>query len=260
MYEEKWKDPVRVVKEKRWGIDETFKSSLRRFYQTLSIIRWFYYIPNHDLTSFLCTQLDYEEEVKNHKKFQELIRLPFVVTPTLFESECTSEQIVMTKLTGVPLDSLTPEEKKECAKRLVLVILDCIHEGFIHANLGKVLFTKDTIGIFDFGLMITLTAYEKAMLLDILKALVKEDFKSVSEHFCENEDVESFLRYLYNRAMYIDKTFKTAHLFDLERKLSMYFIQLPSVFYKLAVALHSVEPLFKELSITPKTITELLVL
>lgn len=246
----------KISKTKRHHIDETFRSSLKRFYQTLNILRWFYYIPKFELTDFLCSQLDFNQEVDNHKKFQRLIKLPFVVTPTLIESECTSDKIVMTKLTGVPLDTLSSEEKKECAKRLVLVMIDCIHEGFIHANLGKVLFTKDTIGIFDFGLMITLTNEEKNMLLDIIVSLAREDFKNISKYFCENEDVESFLRYLYKRACFIDKTFKVAHLFDLEQKS----IYMPPVFYKLMIALHSVEPLFQSLSITPKTITELVVL
>lgn len=234
-----------VIKLKRFMIEQRFRTSLHKLYQTLAVIRWFYPLPTYELTEFLCSQLDFIQEVENHKKFHSLIKLPFVVTPEIIHY--TDEKIVMTKLTGVDIETLTEDERIECAKRLVLLILKCIHEKFIHADLGKVIVDKYTIGVIDFGLMIPLTTEESAMLLDIMNSMAKEDFKAVSKYFGGSEDVEAFIAHMYKRAIHIDRAFTVSQLVDINRKVPM-----PILFSKLILALHSVEPLFCKLKITSK--------
>jgi predicted unusual protein kinase regulating ubiquinone biosynthesis (AarF/ABC1/UbiB family) len=159
VYESSWEGKPIVVKTKRRDIDKRIHESIRSLEWYLDWIHWIYPIPTPFLAfeeikeSFL-TQLDYEQEVKNHKHFQSVCDYSFVRTPTLLEEHCNETQIVMTKLEGIPVSALTKEQLQKQVWNLTEMMLHMLtQKGCVHGDLhlGNMMFQEGTLGILDFG-------------------------------------------------------------------------------------------------------------
>lgn len=265
VYESSWQDKPIVVKTKRRGIDARIQSSIDSLEWYLDWIHWMYPIPTYFLAfeeikdSFL-TQLDYVQEVKNHKQFQSIASYSFIKTPILLEEECNDVHIVMSKLDHRDISLLTEKEIQSSISHLVEMVLHLLtHHGFIHGDLhlGNILFQKDTLGIIDFGFVIQLTTHQKEHVYEIVKGLILHDYDLASHHtmefICgkleekEIQDIKSFLVHVYQKSMEIQHSFSVYNFYELNTKLHTYNVCFNPLFYKIIMGLHSVETLITQI-------------
>lgn len=265
VYESVWESKPIVVKIKRKNIDARIQSSIDSLEWYLKWIHWFYPIPTpfiafYEIKDSFLSQLDYVQEVKNHKQFQSIASYPFIKTPTLLESECNDVHIVMTKLDHTHITMLTEKEIQSSISHLVEMVLHLLtHHGFIHGDLhlGNILFQKDSLGIIDFGFVIQLTTSQKEHIFELVKGLILHDYDSASHHtmefVCGNlvekqiQDIKSFLVHIYQKSMEIQHTFSVYNFYELNTKLNTYDACFNPIFYKIVMGLHSVESLIIQL-------------
>jgi len=265
VYESSWEDKPIVVKTKRKNIDARIQSSIVSLEWYLDWIHWMYPIPTpllafEEIKDSFLTQLDYVQEVKNHKKFQSIASYPFMKTPTLLEEECNDVHIVMTKLEHVSISTLTEKELQSSISHLVEMVLHLLtHHGFIHGDLhaGNLLFQKDSLGIIDFGFVIELTTDQTKHVYELVKGLILHDYDSAAHHTMEFVcgiltkeeivDLKSFIIHVYQKSMEIQHSFSVYNFYELNTKLGKYGACFNPLFYKIVMGLHSVETLITTL-------------
>jgi len=254
-----------VVKIKRKNIDARIQSSIESLQWYLDWIHWVYPIPVPLLAfeevkdSFL-TQLNYLQEVKNHKYFQSIASYPFIRTPTLLEDVCNEKHLVMTKLEHQPITALSEKDMQRSISHLVEMVLHLLtRHGFIHGDLhlGNLLFQGDALGIIDFGFVIQLTPEQKIHIYELVKGLILHDYESAAFHtlvfVCgdmtegQKTDVISFIIHVYQKSMEIHHTFSVYNFYELNTKLNRYNASFDPLFYKIVLGLHSVESLITQL-------------
>lgn len=266
VYESVLDDQPVVVKTKRKHIDERILSSIESLEWYLKWIHWVYPIPIsmiafEEIKSCFLVQLNYCQEVTNHKYFQSIAKYSFVQTPTLIESECNEKQIVMTKLNHKPLVLLTDDELHQSIWKLTEMVLHLLtHHGFIHGDLhlGNILFQGETLGIVDFGFVIQLSELQKKNMYELVKGLIFHDYESASNHTfafikhdlttSERIDVTHFIIHVYKKSMEIQHSFSIYNFYELNTKLNKYNANFDPLFYKIIMALHSVETLISKIT------------
>ncbi len=267
-----------IIKTKRRNINDRIHSSLNYLRRFIFFIDKIYSIPTikrsyFEITNMFYTQLDFLNEIENHKKFKSLIQYKSIRIPDLIESECNSDRIVMTKLDGIPISTLNEEEKKVCSGLLSRMIIDCIlTHGFIHGDLhtGNILFQSDSIGIIDFGLMIQLTPNEIKNLSSALQYFYLKNYKEGVNYlmnFIEPseikellspeiiDDIKDFIIHTYKKSFGLQNCFHVSDVMEINKKVSKYGLMLSPVFTKIIVAFHSIESVFFNLSTTPNDIS-----
>jgi len=254
-----------VVKTKRKNIDARIQSSIESLQWYLDWMHWIYPIPVPLLAfeevkdSFL-TQLNYLQEVKNHKHFQSIASYPFIRTPTLVEEECNETHLVMTKMEHKPITAFTEKEVQTSISHLVEMVLHLLtRHGFIHGDLhlGNLLFQGDSLGIIDFGFVIQLTSDQKDHVYALVKGLILHDYDSAALHTMQfvlgnmsddqKTDVQSFIIHVYQKSMEIQHSFSVYNFYELNTKLKKYNASFDPLFYKIVLGLHSVESLISQL-------------
>ena len=265
VYESEWEGKPIVVKIKRKNIDTRIKASIESLQWYLEWIHWMYPIPVpllafEEIKDSFLTQLNYLQEVKNHKHFQSIASYPFITTPTLIESECNASQLVMTKLEHTPITSLSEKEVQRSISHLVEMVLHLLtHHGFIHGDLhlGNLLFQGDALGIIDFGFVIQLTCEQKDHIFELVKGLILHDYETAALHTLEfvfgnmsedqKADVKSFIIHVYQKSMEIQHSFSVYNFYELNTKLKKYNASFDPLFYKIILGLHSVESLITQI-------------
>jgi predicted unusual protein kinase regulating ubiquinone biosynthesis (AarF/ABC1/UbiB family) len=267
-----------IMKTKRRNIDDRVHASLNAIRKIIFTIDKVYSIPTikhayFDITTIFYTQLDFLNEINNHKKFKSLCNYTNVHIPELIEEECNVDRIAMTKLNGIPISALSELEKKKCSALLSNAIIHGLStHGFIHGDLhtGNILFQKDSIGIIDFGLMIQLTQDEKDHLVSALQYFYMNNYNEGANHlmhFIEPveikdvlspeylEDIKHFIIHTYKKSFGLQNCFHVSDVMDINKKVSKYGLRLASVFTKIVLAFHSIESVFLNLSTTPNDIS-----
>jgi ubiquinone biosynthesis protein len=258
-----------IVKTKRKNIEQRVCTSLSSIYRILSIINWIYTIAclttaYHEVRDIFLTQLDFCQEVENHKKFKALFTdHPSIHIPTLIDYN--ENEIIMTKLNGIPLESLSCDQKQKCVQLLTDLIVHSLFKGFIHADLhaGNILFSSNSIGIIDFGFMIQLTTQERDLFVEIFKSFVLLDYQKAAEQtmkFVEPKsilesissdiisDIHKFIIHTYKVATQVNHCFSAYDMVEITNKLKPHGLFLSPLFSKMAVSLHSVESVLTKLS------------
>ena len=265
VYESSWEDKPIVVKTKRRDIDNRIHESIRSLEWYLDWIHWIYPIPTplvafEEIKESFLLQLDYVQEVKNHKQFQSIASYPFIKTPTLLESECNDIHIVMSKIDHNPITMLTEKEIQTSISHLVEMVLHLLtHHGFIHADLhlGNILFQGDALGIIDFGSVIQLTTTQREHMYELVKGLILHDYVSSAHHTMEfvcgdlneeeRKDILSFIIHVYQKSMEIQHSFSVYNFYELNTKLTKYNACFNPIFYKIVMGIHSVETLITQI-------------
>jgi predicted unusual protein kinase regulating ubiquinone biosynthesis (AarF/ABC1/UbiB family) len=206
------------------------------------------------------TQLDYVKEAKNHKAFQSIASFPFIRTPTLIETECNEDQLVMTKIEHTSIHDLSNTELQTSITHLIEMVLHLLtRHGFIHGDLhlGNLLFQRDALYIIDFGFVIQLTDTQKEHVFELVKGLLLHDYESAAHHtmdFVSGEltdeqvhDVKSYIVHVYQKSMEIHHTFSVYNFYELNTKLEKYNARFKRIFYKIVMGLHSVETLITQI-------------
>lgn len=254
-----------VVKIKRKNIDVRIKASIDSLQWYLDWIHWMYPIPVpllafEEIKDSFLTQLNYLQEVKNHKHFQSIASYPFIRTPTLLEEECNEVHLVMTKLEHTPIISLSEKVVQRSISHLIEMVLHLLtHHGFIHGDLhlGNLLFQGDTLGIIDFGFVIQLTCDQKDHIYELVKGLILHDYETAALHTLDfvfgnmseeqKTDVKSFIIHVYQKTMEIQHSFSVYNFYELNTKLKKYNASFDPLFYKIILGLHSVESLISQI-------------
>ena len=254
-----------VVKTKRKNIDARIKTSIQSLQWYLDWIHWAYPIPVPLLAfeevkdSFL-SQLNYLQEIKNHKHFQSIASYPFIKTPTLLEDECNDVHLVMTKIEHAHISTLSENELQTSISHLIEMVLHLLtHHGFIHGDLhlGNLLFQGNALGIIDFGFVIQLTSEQKDNVYELVKGLILRDYESAAQYtmefVCGNVteeeivDIKSFIIHVYQKSMEIQHSFSVYNFYELNTKLNKYSACFNPLFYKIVMGLHSVETLISQI-------------
>ena len=276
VYEGVLNDKTVIIKTKRKNIKERVTKSLHNIHTFLSYIDRVYKIPTllrtyQEVYESFYTQLDFRQEVINHNRFQNAAP-SCIDVPTLYESECTEEQIVMSKLEGMPLASLTSLQKEKTISHLAnLIVRNLTIDGFIHGDLhaGNLFFQENSVGIIDFGYMIVLTPEEKQLFFEMMKHFILNDFTQAS--LCamefiqpytikllltekEKKDIRDYIIHVYQKATCVQHCFHINDIMDMNQKLDKYNLYFSPLFYKLIVSLHSIEKVLAELSMNPSDI------
>ena len=254
-----------VVKIKRRNIDARIQASIDSLQWYLDWIHWMYPIPVpllafEEIKDSFLTQLNYLQEVKNHKHFQSIASYPFIQTPTLLEEECNDVHLVMTKMEHTPITSLSEKEIQLSISHLIEMVLHLLtHHGFIHGDLhlGNLLFQGDSLGIIDFGFVIQLTNDQKDHIFELVKGLILHDYESAALHTLnfvfgnmseeQRADVKSFIIHVYQKSMEIQHSFSVYNFYELNTKLKKYNVSFDPLFYKIILGLHSVETLITQI-------------
>lgn len=260
-----------IIKTKRKGIEESICEGLKSIYSFTSWIDWFTR-STYDLTSvanelaeLVLSQLDFEQEAINHNRYKSMFAYnPNIAIPEIFES--TPTKIVMAKLSGVPLSSLTIEERTFYAKQLSSVIIkSLVLDGFIHADLhiGNVIFMENQLGIIDFGLMIELTKSERDSFFEIFKDILQQNYITASEKTFESfvipvdirdslppvqkEKIINYIVHIFENA-HVNNSFSVYDIIKIIRMLYPYKVRVSPLFYKFGISLAAIDMLLKELS------------
>jgi len=273
VFEGKIKDEEVVIKTKRKNIEQRVNQSLTALYNMISWIHYVYPNPTmieayHEIVDTFKYQMDFTKEMENHERFKTLFESSEIKVPTLLKQWCTPNQIVMSKLSGIPLDQLTETQKQKSVEWLSKVIVKSITEhGFIHADLhaGNLLFNEDHLGIIDFGFMIQLTPREKTLLFNLFKQFGLGELleaATTTMNFIEPEatrlllteqqtkDILHYIVHVYQCALEVDQCFTVYDLTQISKKLRKYSLSFSPLFYKMALSLNSVESVMTKLSAT----------
>jgi predicted unusual protein kinase regulating ubiquinone biosynthesis (AarF/ABC1/UbiB family) len=276
VYEGVLNDKPVVVKTKRKNIRERVTKSLHKINTFLSYINYVYKIPTllrtyQEVYESFYTQLDFSQEVMNHKRFQTIVP-SCIEIPILYESECTEDQIVMSKLDGIPLSSLTSLQKEKTISYLAhLIVRNLTIDGFIHGDLhsGNILFQENSVGIIDFGYMIAFTKEEKNAFFEMMKHFILNDFTQASSYTMEfihpytikllltekeKKDIRDYIIHVYQKATSVHHCFQANDIMEMNQKLNQYNLYFSPLFYKLIVSLHAIEKVLNELSMNPSDI------
>lgn len=264
-----------VIKTKRRDIDRRITENILSVHRMVDWMNWVYPIPIlcdvlDEISLLFYTQLDFDQEVKNHKRFQAMFAdKPYVVVPTLIEEDCTSTQIAMTRLSGIPLSECSQTQKQMYANQLTeILIQSLLVDGFVHADLhvGNLMFQEKTLGIIDFGLMFEITPEEKAILFELITSFAIQDFDNASIHTFRMigpderkkelseeilKDLHGFIIHVFKRAVQVHHSFRVGDVMEMNRKFRKHGLTLSPLFDRIIMALHSAESTLTQLSSNP---------
>ena len=266
VYESELDGNIVVVKTKRTNIEVKIQRSINNLEWYLNTIHDWYKIPTllmafDEIKQGLLVQLDYVQEVNNHKHFQNVCDYSYVIMPMLLEKECNENQIVMTKLEGLPLSVLSKEQLQKQVWNITEMMIHMLtQKGCIHGDLhlGNMMFQEDKLGILDFGFIIKLSEEERKHMFELVKGLLLHDYLSAAKHtlffidgWLTNEQQENVIAYIihvYQKSMELNHCFSVYNIYELNTKLSKYYTHFHPIFYKIIMALHSVESLLCKIS------------
>jgi predicted unusual protein kinase regulating ubiquinone biosynthesis (AarF/ABC1/UbiB family) len=272
-----------VVKAKRKDIHEKIVHGLK---EIKNIFGWLMYIPfmknifnlNYMYNAFEIStleQLSFENEIKNHKKFKEIVAHDqHIKVPELYEEYCTNNQIVMSKINGQHLYNMTQEEghrfstylSQMCTKNIIL-------DGFIHTDLhaGNIIFTDDQcIGIIDFGLMYQIPPQIKQSLFDLFKHFIRKEYSNASsiiynDFICPDEikrtlsigqvqEIKALIITVYTNAYEINHCLSQKDFYTVIHALIKYNLHFNQIFYNFMMFVISSELLVNKISQSPMNI------
>lgn len=260
-----------VIKTKRKGIESRVRQGLDALNRWITRINYVYpysilTTSYQEISDSFYLQMDFENEMKNHRRFKKMFESNSEIRiPILVDELCSSKQIVMTKLEGVPIASLGEVQKQKSVERLTEVIVETImSHGFLHADLhsGNLIFHEDYLGILDFGFMIDLTSKEQEHLVALLRDIALGDYTGAATNvvgFIENnnklsdvelKDIHDYVVHNCQCVLEVDHCFSVCSISRMSKKIQKYKLRFSPVLYKVAVALGAVEVVTTELSST----------
>jgi len=110
----------------------------------------------------------------------------------------------------------------------------------------------------DFGFIIELTNEERVHMFELVKGLLLHDYLTAAEHTlffidgeltsAQKENIIVYIIHVYQKSMELNHCFSVYNIYELNTKLSKYNTRFHPLFYKIIMALHSVETLVSKLS------------
>jgi predicted unusual protein kinase regulating ubiquinone biosynthesis (AarF/ABC1/UbiB family) len=261
-----------VVKTKRKNIEQRVTSTLESIGRWIHRFHRIYACPillqsYEDICENFKTQLDFVSEYNNQLLFTEIYKdLPYVKIPTLYKEWCTADQLVMTKLEGIPIGDLSEEEKITTVTWMSKI---CMHglmkHGYGHSDLhaGNLIFNREWIGMIDFGFILKLCEEDKNNLYQLLREFSMDNLEEAALYTThltspieiqeqltveELKDITNFIIHVYKNATSVHRFFSVYDILQINKKLAMYDLSISSTFYKIVISLNSLEGVFNKLA------------
>jgi ubiquinone biosynthesis protein len=186
-----------AVKILRPGIEETIKQDIVLFRQAATMAEL--YRPAirqlniskiiDKLATSIMQELDLTQEAASIKKFKaNLAEFDYVHVPAVYDEYSTATILVMERMTGTPIDQdqVLREQgvdiKKLVLQGLELIMVQIFRDGFFHADQhsGNLWIKPDGSRVYlDFGIMGTLSAQDRKLLLKVLFCLYSKNTKKL---------------------------------------------------------------------------------
>lgn len=135
-------------------------------------------------------EIDFRNELENLERFRSnFADVPDVHFPVPYPELCTERVLTMERIAGIKISRITPEthDVDKVVRTALDAVLQMIYlDGFFHGDLhpGNALVRDDsTLCFIDFGLCGRLTPRQRDMLIDLLAAVVQQDFEGVARQF-----------------------------------------------------------------------------
>lgn len=135
-------------------------------------------------------EIDFGNELQNLERFRRnFAETPGVHFPTPYPELCSARILTMERIEGCKISMIRPETHDvDAVLRSALdAVLQMIYlDGFFHGDLhpGNALVRDDgTLCFIDFGLCGRLTPRQRDMLIDLLIAIVQQDYEGVARQF-----------------------------------------------------------------------------
>mgnify|MGYP000104816900 CR=1 FL=1 len=153
-----------------------------------------------EFDKYLHDELDLVREAANAAQLRRNMQgLDLVLIPEMFWDWCHAEVIVMERMTGVPISQIDTlraagvDIPKLARDGVTLFFTQVFRDGFFHADMHpgniQVSLAADTFGRYislDFGIVGTLTEYDKEYLAQNFTAFFRRDYKRVAELHIES--------------------------------------------------------------------------
>jgi len=153
-----------------------------------------------EFDKYLHDELDLVREAASAAQLRRNMEgLNLVLIPEMFWDYCQSEVIVMERMKGIPISQTTRlreagiDMKKLARDGVTIFFTQVFRDGFFHADMhpGNIFISTDpaTFGRYislDFGIVGTLTEYDKEYLAQNFTAFFRRDYKRVAELHIES--------------------------------------------------------------------------
>jgi predicted unusual protein kinase regulating ubiquinone biosynthesis (AarF/ABC1/UbiB family) len=195
-----YKNKIVALKFKRKNIDKEIERSI--YYS--NILKYVLdKIPYLEIINIKCkmetiidlykTQTNFIIELENWRLFKSINEnVTNVIIPEFYEEICNNELLVMEYLPGINISKnnyISEENKLKIGRALMGQYLSGLMKGVIHGDLhcGNISFTQDynKIIIYDYGIIINLSDYEKVGIIKIINSIIDRKITETVQYFIE---------------------------------------------------------------------------
>jgi ubiquinone biosynthesis protein len=186
-----------AVKILRPDIEETIKKDIALFRQVASMVEMYKPVTKQlniqkiidELSISIMGELDLRQEAESIEKFKNnLAEFDYVHVPRVYREYSTSAILVMERMSGTPIDqddllrSQGVDIEKLVLQGLELLMVQIFRDGFFHADQhsGNLWIKPDGSRVYlDFGIMGTLSADDRKLLLRVLFHMYSKNYKKL---------------------------------------------------------------------------------
>lgn len=271
VYKGMYNDKEIVIKVQRKDMRNKIEEAINHLYFIAKIVNTFSLLPALNLNllinenkEIMLNQTDFIKEVENMTRMKKNCNnIDYLKIPTVYPEFTTKNNniIVMEFIEGRKLQELADEEKDDYAFLLAKFgIFSFLYNRFYHSDLhaGNILFLKNgeqlQLGILDFGIMGELTKEEQCIFHDFVNSIGKKknDLKKsaniIMNSFIEsipnkqntneihNSVIEKEIHLLLTTKMNKNNNFNSNDLYEINKILYQYNLQLSRTFCKVILA------------------------
>ena len=260
-----------VIKVQRKNMRHKIEEAINHMYMIAKIVNYFSLFPAlnlnlliHENKEIMLNQTDFITEVENMNRMKKNCQnIDYLKIPTVYPefTRDNNNVIVMEFIEGRKIQELADEEKDDYAFLLAKFgIFSFLYNRFYHSDLhaGNILFLKNgeqiQLGILDFGIMGELTKKEQSIFYEFVNSIGKKknDLKksaniimssfiesipnNQNKHEIQHSQIEKEIYILLTTKMNKNNNFNSNDLYEINKILYQYNLQLSRTFCKVILA------------------------
>ena len=248
-----------VIKVQRKNMRHKIEEAINHMYMIAKIVNYFSLVPALNLNllidenkEIMLNQTDFITEVENMNRMKKNCQnIDYLKIPTVYPefTRDNNNVIVMEFIEGRKIQELADEEKDDYAFLLAKFgIFSFLYNRFYHSDLhaGNILFLKNgeqiQLGILDFGIMGELTKKEQSIFYEFVNSIGKKknDLKKsaniIMNSFIQHSQIEKEIYILLTTKMNKNNNFNSNDLYEINKILYQYNLQLSRTFCKVILA------------------------